>query len=119
MAAKLKKYQQLLLVLLIVVCMAVILIGSINYLRTLQDHLSRDAVDDVVNITMQQKQAFDEFIQRDRERLSGYASYFALNEHSGADDIMNLLTLFRGVDATCVITCLDEGWACSSTQGER
>ncbi|MBD5460277.1 MAG: response regulator [Lachnospiraceae bacterium] len=114
MLAKIKKYQRTLLVILIVIGTGIILAGGIGYFYMLQSNLTASAIQDVMNVTMQQQQAFDSFISRDRERLHEYADYFSQNSHDNPEEIRNLLPLLRETDAACVVICLDEGWACNS-----
>ena len=114
MLEKIKKHQRLLLVVLISICMGIIMIGGIRYFQNLKDKLTDSSIQDVMNVTIQQKQSFDGFIARDRDRLHGYADYFTQNTPENPEACQNLLTLFKGVDAACVVMCLDDGWACSS-----
>ncbi len=114
MFEKVKKHQQILLVGLIVLCMGSVLAGGIRYLRILQNTLRDNVVQNVINATIQQRQSFDDFISRDREQLNSYADYFSVYSHSNPEEIQQLLTLFAGIDAECMVMCLDEGWVCGS-----
>ncbi len=114
MTGKSKKYQRSLLIVLIVICMGIIVGGGVRYIEKLQSNLRDNAIQNVLNVTIQQRQAFDNFISGDRERLHSYADYFALHDHSNPQEVQQLLTMFKGVDATCMIMCLDEGWFCAS-----
>ncbi|MCM1121103.1 MAG: response regulator [Eubacterium sp.] len=113
-----KKHQRMLLSILIILCMGIILAGGVLYLRTLQDSLSNNAIQSVISATVQQRQSFDEFIIRDREQLYGYADYFSEHSHGTPEDLQQLLTLFKGTDAECIVTCLDEGWTCGSLHSD-
>lgn len=66
MIKKLKKNQRLLLTCLIVVCMGSILAGGMYYLSKLRDKLQKNAIQSVMNVTAQHKQAFDNFISGDQ-----------------------------------------------------
>lgn len=114
MAEKMKKHQRLILIILIVICIGVVLAGGVRYLKNLQDNLADNAVKDVMNVTLQQNQAFDSFVSSDRQRLHGYAEYFAQNVKSDPEKIQQQLTMFKGIDEVCVVVCLDDGWACSN-----
>ncbi len=114
MFKKVKKHQRTLLIILIILCMGSILAGGAHYLQTLQSSLRNNAVQNVKNATLQQRQSFDEFISRDREQLFGYADYFSEHGHGDPTEFQQLLTLFRGNDAECMVVCLDEGWLCGS-----
>ncbi len=114
MFEKVKKNQRMLLVGLIIFCMGCILAGGVRYLRILQNGLRDNAVQNVIDATIQQRQSFDEFISRDQEQLYSYAGYFSEHSHSSPKDIQQLLTLFEGIDAECMVMCLDEGWVCGS-----
>ena len=81
---KLKKYRQFWLVLPIGLCMGIIVYGSISYLSNLRTKLTEQAIENVLTVTRQQQQSFDNFIAADRERLHSYADYFSKHEDSGA-----------------------------------
>ena len=91
MFEKIKKHQRALLVLLIVICMGIILVGGLCYVQKLQRNLEENAVQNVMTVTVQQRQAFDNFISGERERLHSYADFFA---RGGTDpeDIQHQLT---------------------------
>jgi len=115
MLEKVKKYQRTLLVTLIVLCMGVILGGGVHYLRLLRSALKNNAIQNVISATIQQRQSFDEFFAGDQERLHSYADYLTGHDHGTPEELQQMLTLFKGIDAECLVLCLDEGWACSST----
>jgi len=118
MVEEIRKHQRLILVILIVICIGVILAGGFRYLQKLRDNLENNAIQDVMNVTLQQNQAFNSFISSDREQLHGYTEYFAQHAQSSPEEIQKQLTLFKRVDAACVVMCLDEGWACCNTYDE-
>lgn len=62
--------------------MGIILVGGVRYVESLRSNLSVQAVQNVLAVTKQQRQAFDTFIAGDRERLHSFAEYFARNDHS-------------------------------------
>ena len=115
MVDKIKKHQRALLGVLIIICMGVILVGGLYYVETLKKNLQSSAIQNVMTVTKQQQQAFDNFIEGDRNRLHSYANYFSTNEHNDAEEVQHVLTLFKEVDATCSVVCLDDGWFCSNT----
>ena len=116
MVEKIKKNQRLLLVILIVACMGIIIVGAVRYLLKLQDNLADSAIQDVMNVTLQQKQSFDDFISMDRENLHSCAEYFSKHGHDG--DIQDLLAAFAGEDANFAVVCLEENWIYSSNHGK-
>ena len=119
MVKKIKKNQRLLLVILVVICMGIILTGGIRYIRTMRNNLQDHAIQNVMTVTLQQQQAFDNFISADQERLHSYAQYFSANSDSGnaAEEIQKQLTMFQEVNAVYSVICLEEGWFCSSSSG--
>ena len=54
-----KQNRQLWLVLPIVVSLGVIVYGGINYINNLRANLTVDAIENVLSVTHQQQQAFD------------------------------------------------------------
>jgi len=118
MIEKIKTHQRALLVTLLFVCMVVILTGGMHYMNKLRDNLKDHAVQNVMTVTLQQKQAFDSFIAGDQERLHSFAEYFSTYPHDSPDDIQKMLTLFSEVDATYSVFCLDEGWYCINSTSE-
>lgn len=114
MIEKIKKNQRLLLVIVIVLCMGTILAGGSYYVETLRKNLQNQAIQNVLGVTMQQQQAFDNFVSGDRERLHSYAEFFSESKPDAPDEIQKQLTLFRQVDAICSVICLDDGWFCSN-----
>ena len=109
MVAKVRNNQRLWLVLLIVICMGIILAGGLGYLSSLRVNLSEQAVQNVLAVTAQQQQAFDNFIAGDRERLHSYAGYFARNDSDDIGAIQRELEVFVEIDAFYTIINLDTG----------
>ena len=117
MMEKLKKYRQLWLVLPIVFCLAVIVYGGINYISNLRKNLTVQAIENVLTVTRQQQQSFDNFITADRERLRSYADYFSKHDDNGPQAAQELLSLFDDVKAVYAVACLDSqsgGWLTTS-----
>ncbi len=118
MIKKLKKNQRLLLTCLIVVCMGSILAGGMYYLSKLRDKLQKNAIQSVMNVTAQHKQAFDNFISGDQERLHTISAYLASNNDNSRESIQRQIHMFEETDAIYSVICLDEGWFCSSASEE-
>ena len=115
MAEKTGKNQWAWLVLLIVVCLGIIGFGGMQYVTRLRGNLTDQAVQNVLTVTMQQQQAFDNFVSGDRERLHSFAEYFSNINYISPEDVQRELTLFNEVDAVYSVMCLDDGWFCSNT----
>ena len=114
MIKKLKRYRQLWLVLPIVFCMGIIVYGGVNYISKLRANLTEQAIQNVLTVTRQQQQSFDNFIAADRERLRSYADYFSKYEDVGPEDAQDMLSLFDDVKAVYAVSCLTEGWLATS-----
>ena len=114
MIEKVKKYRQLWLVLPIVLCIGIIVFGGVNYITQLRQNLVEEAIENVLTVTRQQQQAFDNFIAADRERLHSYADYLSKHEDSGVDSFQDLLTLFDDMTAIYTVVCMDGGWLTTS-----
>ena len=114
MIEKVKKYRQLWLVLPIVLCIGIIVFGGVNYITQLRQNLVEEAIENVLTVTRQQQQAFDNFIEADRERLHSYADYLSKHEDSGVDSFQDLLTLFDDMTAIYTVVCMDGGWLTTS-----
>ena len=114
MVEKIKKYQRPFLIGLIVICVGIMAFGIVDYLEKIKDRLEDDAIQDVMSITMQQRQAFENFISGDQERLRSYAGYFAESENMTKESVREQLKMFRDVDSVYSVICLDEGWSCSN-----
>ena len=96
MIEKIKKHQRTLLVAVIAVCMVAAIAGGVQYFNKLKNNLLNSAIQDVMNVTLQQKQSFDDFISMDRERLHDCAEYFSKNGHDSSEDMQDLLAVFAG-----------------------
>ena len=116
MFEKVKKHQRALLVALIAVCMGAALAGGVQYFKKLQNNLLSSAIQDVMNVTLQQKQSFDDFISMERERLHDCAEYFSQNGHD--EDLQDLLAVFAGADANFAVICLEDSWIYSGKYGK-
>ena len=118
MTETVKKYRQLWLVLPIIVCIVVIVFGGINYLTRLRRNLAGQAIQNVLTVTRQQQQAFDNFVVADQERLHGIAEFFSDSGYTSPEDVQRQLTMFNEANTVYSVVCLDEGWFCSNTSDE-
>ena len=114
MVQKIKRNPRAWMIVLLAVCMGLILFGGISYLTSLRDNLREQSIQNVLTVTMQQQQAFDNFISEDRERLHSYAEYFALGRSDQVADIRQKLDLFGEVDAFYTVIDLETGRFCGS-----
>ena len=114
MIKKINRYRQLWLVLPIVVCLGVIVYGGLNYIYNLRANLTEQAIENVLAVTHQQQQSFDNFVAADRERLRSYADYLSKHDDNGVDSFQDLLTLFDDVKAIYSVSCLEGGWLATS-----
>ncbi|MDE5825914.1 MAG: response regulator, partial [Lachnospiraceae bacterium] len=114
MVEKIKKHQRPFLIGLIVICMGIMALGIVCYLEKIEDRLKDDSMQDVMEITMQQRQAFESFISGDRERLHSYAEYFAESEGITKEAVQERLEMFKDMDSVYSVICLEEGWSCSN-----
>ena len=110
-----KKYERGWLAALITLCLALIVAGGVSYVSSLRDGLTQQAIRNVLTVTEQQQQAFDNFITNDRERLHSFAEYYSQVEHSDTEEVLQTLTMFGSVEAVYSVICLDEGWFCSNS----
>jgi len=118
MFEKLKKQPRSLMIGVIAICMAAILAGGAHYIKTLQDNLEEQAIMNVMTVTKQQQQAFDNFIALDQERMHSFADFFSHTSDISPEDIQRQLTMFNEVEAIYSVMCLDEGWFCSNSSKE-
>ena len=103
------------LTLLMVLCLVIVLVGGVWYVKGLRKNLMETAIQNVMTVTKQQQQAFDVFVSTDRERLHSYAQFFSQGYHNNAQDVRQQLTMFLQVhNAVYSVVCLDDGWFCSS-----
>ena len=115
MTERVKKYRQLWLVLPILFCMGVIAFGAINYISKLRTNLTGQAIQNVLTVTHQQQQAFDNFIAADRERLRGFTDFLVHSSYTDPEEVQPLLTQFNEADTVYSVICLNDGWFCSNT----
>ena len=115
MMEKVKKYRQLWLVLPIIFCVGIIVYGGISYISQLRQNLTGQAIQNVLTVTRQQQQAFDNFIAGDRERLHSIADFLAHSDYTEPEEIHQLLTMFNEADTVYSVVCLDESWFSSNT----
>ena len=116
MIKKIKKYQRLLLMGLIVICTGIMALGAAVYLQQISNKLKDNAIQGVMDVTMQQRQAFENFVSEDRENLHSGAKYFSQNGHD--EDLQDLLAAFAGADANFAVVCLEDSWIYSSNHGK-
>lgn len=109
MFGKVKKNQRFWFGLLIAVCLAVILRGGVGYIASLRAGLMDQAVHNVLTVTSQQQQAFDNFLSGDRERLHSFAKYFAQFDSDNVERIQEWLNAFDNVDAFYSVINLETG----------
>ncbi len=109
MLKKVHKNQRNHLSLLIVVCMGIILWGGLHYLSSLRSKLMEQAVNNVLTVTVQQQQAFDNFLSGDRERLHSFARYLEQIDSDDTEDIIKWLNTFGDVDAFYSVIDLETG----------
>lgn len=95
-------------------CMCIMLAGGIWYISNLRVNLEEQAIENVLTVTKQQQQAFDNFISLDRERLHSFAKYFALYASDDTELIREWLTAFGEVDAFYSVINLDTGQYCGN-----
>ncbi len=114
MTEKIKKHQETLVIILIVICIGAIMIGGVNHIWKLRRNLKDNGIQNLMTVTVQQQQAFDSFIAEDREQVQSFADFFAGTE-VGPEEIQQLLKLSNDPDAIYLVMCLDEGWICGTS----
>lgn len=114
MTEKIKKYQQSLVVVLIIVCMGAIMAGGVKYVEKLRHGLQVNAVQSLMAVAVQQEQAFDTSIQDNWNQIHGFTEFFDRSSACDPESIRQLLALPNEPDATYMVICLDDGWACST-----
>jgi len=115
MMERIKKYQQSLLVALVVVCMGIIMVGSVRYVGSLKQDLQENALQNLMAVTVQQQQAFDTFIREDQEEIHAFAEFFIDHKMNDPEQIRQLLSLSDKSEAIYLAACLDEGWICGTS----
>ena len=119
MVEKIRKHKRILLTMLIAVCVGTILYSGVRYLVRMRDRLELNERQHAMDMTLLQKQAVDDYIRDDRERLHKYTEYFANMPVSGPDEILDWLAMFADVNAVDYgIVCFDEGLAYSSNSDQ-
>ncbi|MDE7293606.1 MAG: PASTA domain-containing protein [Oscillospiraceae bacterium] len=85
----------------------------------LQDKLELNKHQQIMDMAWVQKQAVDDFIRDDRERLHKYTEFFSQMALSEPDEIVELLAVFADVNSVDYgIVCFDERLAYSSTRDQ-
>lgn len=109
MLKKVQKNQSTWLSLLIMICMGIILWGGFHYVSSLRVKLMEQAVNNVLAVTTQQQQAFDNFLSGDRERLHSFAKYLSQRNSGDTGHIRQWLNAFGEVDAFYSVIDLETG----------
>ncbi len=109
MLKKIQKNQSARLSLVVMICMGFILWGGFHYVSSLRVKLMEQAVHNVLAVTTQQQQAFDNFLSGDRERLHSFAKYFAHGNSDDVEHIQQWLNAFDEVDAFYSVINLETG----------
>ena len=104
-----KTKWKLWLVVLLILCGGIILSGGMWYISSLREDLMAQAVGNVLTVTRQQQQAFDNFIQGDQERLHSYAEYFARSSSRDTEQLRDHMKVFGEVDAFYTVINLFDG----------
>jgi len=118
MMERIRKYQQALLVVLMVVCLGIIMVGGVHYVGRLRRNLQGNALQNLKAVTVQQQQAFDTFIREDQDRLHAFTNFFTSREIDDPEQIRQLLSLPGDTEAIYLAACLDEGWICGTSFDE-
>ncbi len=101
--------QKLLSLILIVCCVLFVLWGCHFYLTSIQKSLVDQAIGNVLTVTQQQEQAFDNFLTRDMDRIHSFALYFSQTNSNDVAEIQDKLTAFDDVEAVYSVVNLDTG----------
>lgn len=109
MLKKKQRNRRTYLSLLIIACMGIILLGGIHYISSLRVKLMDQAVHNVLTVTMQQQQAFDNFLSGDKERLHSFARYLEKCDSDDTEDINQWLNTFNEIEASYSIIDLESG----------
>jgi len=115
MIERIKKHQQSVLIALVVVCLAIIMVGSVHYVGRLRQNLQGNALQNLMAVTTQQQQAFDTFIREDQEELHAFADFFTSRRINDPEQIRQLLWLPDETEAIYLVGCLDDGWICGTS----
>lgn len=109
MTRKIKKYQQSLVIILIVICMGIIIAGGVRYVGRLRHNLQANAAQNIMAVAVQQERAFDTSVQDNWDRIHGFTEFFIRNSICNPEKIRQLLTLPNETDVVYMVMCLD-GW---------
>ncbi|MCM1102676.1 MAG: response regulator [Clostridium sp.] len=109
MIKKIQHNRRIRLGMLIVICMGLILWGGLYYVSSLRTKLMEQAVHNVLAVTIQQRQAFDNFLSGDRERLHSFARYFEQSASGDVEQMQKWLNAFGEVDAFYSVINLETG----------
>lgn len=103
------KTQKLVPLILIVLCVIFVLWGCRFYLSSIQNSLVEQAIGNVLTVTQQQEQAFDNFLARDMDRIHSFALYFSKSNSNDVAEIQDKLTAFDDVEAVYSVVNLETG----------
>ena len=102
--------------LLIIICMGIILCEGLYYISSLRSKLMEQAVHNVLTVTTQQQQAFDNFLAGDRERIHSFAGYLAKSNSDDTESIGKWLNTFGNIEAFYTVTDLKTGQVYSNKE---
>jgi len=103
------KHKKVMPVFLITFCVVVLLWGCNFYLKSVQSSLVDQAISNVLSVTQQQEEAFNNFLARDMDRIHSFAIYFSHTDSNNTAEIQDRLTAFDNVDAFYTVINLDTG----------
>lgn len=109
MIEKIKKKQRIWFYWLVIICMGTLLWGGLHYIASLRMSLMDQAVHNVLAVTAQQQQAFDNFLAGDLERMHSFAKYLAMDDSDDTERIQQWLDIFHEVDALYQVFNLETG----------
>jgi len=115
MIERIKKHQQSMLVTLMVVCLGIIMVGSVQYVGRLRRNLQHNALNSLMAVTVQQQQAFNTFIHEDQDKVHAFTEFFTSRGVDDPDQIRQLLSLPNETEAIYLAMCLDDGWICGTS----
>ena len=119
MVERIKKYQWALSTVLIAFCIGTILFSGVRYLVRMEDKLERNEQQHIMDMTLVQKQAVNDYISSDRERMHRSVKYFSQIASFDPDEILRWLALNTDINAVDYgVLCLDEGLAYSSSSDQ-
>ncbi len=109
MFKRIQRNRRTYLSLLIIICMGILLWGGLHYISFLRSKLTEQAVHNVLTVTAQQQQAFDNFLSGDQERLHSFAQYLTKSNSDDTEYIRQWMNIFGDVDAIYSVANLKTG----------